>query len=749
MISAPGTSIHGLAFDRNANTSPFITSDTSAFPFAIPPARHSITNGGSGDDLGADRPVLTPDNDRNSIFVYGDYDVADNFSVFGQFMQGTNKTSRWNSPGGSFHGTPTALTVFQDNAFLSDDLRQTMMNEGINSFTFKRMGALEDTGGQSQIWDENEMTSITVGFNWDIEGGAFDGWSVDAYYQDGENERRWYQHGLRVDRIHAAFDAVVDPNTGNTVCRVSLFGDAFPGCQPINLFGRGNASPEALDYVMGYEAGQTITTPLFFADTGFDLGQSATYTSGIAKTYNTNIDQQLFEISANGEVFQNWAPGPISLAVGYTNREEEILQIVHAPTTNAASDHTNYRPVSCNDESIGLRGVSVPDCLNTVGMQYSKVSNIQGTIEVDELFAETLIPLINGGDAIESANLSLATRWADYSGSGEVWAYKGGLDIQINDELRLRGTFSRDVRAANLSERFDKTGGIATIMDPQFGGETYSVTRFSGGNPLVEPEEADTFTAGFVYQPSFLDGFSMSIDWYDIEIDGAIGQLGVQAVINQCEAGAQNLCSLITRNPDDNRLVLVGDVFVNVDQSIVQGVDMEFTYRTDVDWIGGDTESLGFRLFGSYLGERSEKNAGAPKIDRAGQTGIQQSDGAAYALPEWRWTGNVTYNFGPFSAFLQGRYIGEGVNESALVEGVDISDNGVDSAFYVDLNLRYAHEMSNGVTVELFGNITNLTDKNPPVTPYFSAFTGFVTQTNTSLFDVLGRRYTAGVRVNF
>lgn len=751
LILAPGSAIDGLQFFPDGSTAPFQLSDNTWSPapltVGVVPARQSVTNGGSGDNLASQTANLMPEQDRQNVFLYGDFDVTDNVKVFAQYMNGSNDTWAYNTPGGSFQGTPTALTIFQDNAYLPDSIRQIMINEGLQSFTFKRMGSFSDTQGQSWIWDENDMQTYTVGVDINLAGGALDGWAVKAYYQRGESERNWYQHGLRVDRIHAAVDAVDDGN-GNIVCRVSLFGNAFPGCQPLNLFGQGNASAAAVDYVMGFEAGQSITTPVYFADTGYDLGVMRTYTSGIAKVNHTNFDQDLFEVSASGQLSEGFGAGPIDLAFGYAYRSEEILQLVD-DVTNPASDHSgNFRPVSCDDPAIGLRGVSVPDCLNTVGVQYSKVSNIRGKGDVNELFVETNIPLVSNASAMRQMSTNLAARWADYSGSGSVWAYKAGLDMQFTEELRLRATYSRDVRAANMSERFDKTGGSTTVADPQFAGEVYNVTIFSGGNPLVAPEEADTLTAGIVYQPAWLEGLSMSLDWYDIDIDGAIGRLGTQAVVNECEAGSPVACSLITRDPNTNRLVLVGDSFINVDRAIAGGVDFELTYTTDVDWFSAADEFVAIRFLASHLGERSQQNAGAAKIDRAGQTGWEQSSNNNYAFPDWKWIGNVTYGVGPFAAFLQMRYIGDGTSENALVEGVNIDDNTVDSAFYVDLDLSYDFEIAN-TAVQVFGNITNLTDEDPPVTPFYWAFAGYPIQTNPLLFDVLGRRYTVGFRLSF
>lgn len=754
IIFAPGTSLNGMQFQRDGSVVPFENSDLFAFPVGIPPGRQSIVNGGSGDDLGAEVNTLFPDFDRESYFVYADYDLTDNFTVFGQYIKGSNSTTRFNAPRGSLHGTPTVLTIFQDNAYLPDSVRDTMIAEGIQSFTFKRMGSAEDIGADIRLWDDNDMDSYTAGFKWKVaNGGMFDGWTVDAYYQGGENTRKWYQVGMRVDRIFAAVDAVRDPDSGQIVCRTTLFSDLFAGCQPLNLFGRGNASPEAVDWVVGNDPGEQISTPLFFADSGFDLGLSDTYIAQEPKVNTTDLDQDIFELSAAGDVSEGWGAGPISLALGGSYRQEEILQIVR-DSTNKSSDHVNGHPVLCNNDpeaiAAGLRGVNGPDCANTVGIQYSKVSNIKGKIKVKEAFVEGLIPLIADQPFMRQMNLNLAARWANYTGSGDVWSWKGGLDLQITDDFRLRGTVSRDVRAANLSERFDKTGGVQTVTDPRYPADgTRTVTIFSGGNPNVEPEEADTITVGFVYQPSFIEGLSLSLDWYDVDISDAIGRLGTQAVLNRCEEGAEALCALITRDPTTDRLVLVGDVYININQAVVRGIDFEADYIRDINLFGNGNEHIQARLFASYLDENSETLAGTQKIDRAGQTGIQQSDGSAYALPDFKLTANLSYTYGPFNAFLQGRYIASGTNENKLPANMQLENNDVDAVFYMDLRLAYLYEFGDGNSVELYGTVTNVLDEDPPVTPYYNVFFGYPEQYNPRLFDLLGRRYVGGIRIRF
>lgn len=772
LIFAPGTAINGLAFDRTGNVSPFQPGSVSQGTVGTPPAR---TSGNPAlDDLGAEVATVYPDIDRYSIYGYMDYELSDNFLVFGQYLHGRTHIFSFNTPRGSFGGTPTAATIFSGNPYLPADLQATMTANNIASFTLRRMGSIEDIG-QMYLDDTTEQHVGTIGFEADIPGEGFlGGWSFDGFYQYGRSTRTWDQFGLRVDRVFAALDAVDDGN-GNIVCNVSLTAAgaaAFPGCQPLNLFGRGNASAGAVDWVTGFESGQSITTPAFFADGGYGPGVNYSYTTGEAKRNVTTFEQHFAELSGSGEIIDLWA-GPLSGAIGASYRRDEILQLVQ-DVTNLTSNHTlplnarldpagNVLPpvVMGNNAALNLRGVSGPDAGNTVGNQYSKVSNILGDATVWEVFGEVLLPLVDTEGF--SASASGAVRWADYSGSGSIWAYKGGLELGFaDDQVRLRGTYSRDVRAGNLSERFDKTGGAATVDDPRTAGviEALNVTRFSGGNPAVRPEEADTITAGVVFQPDFFPGFSASLDYYRIEISDAIGQVGNQAVLNRCFLeSSQEFCDLITTSTgtatpgDTGSLVLVGDVFVNVAQSTVEGIDLETSYRSDIDLFGGEGESIGVRLFASWLLERSETSANGSTTDFAGQLGATQSSGVYLPYADFKATASLTYNNGGFSGLLQARHTGDGYHDVCGVAGrcpaaslVYLEDNSVEAVTYVDLRLGYEFDLA-GAELEVFGNVTNLFDESPAITPSYSAFLGYSSQTNSAVYDVLGRRYTVGVRL--
>ncbi|MFM1886691.1 MAG: hypothetical protein RL026_1848, partial [Pseudomonadota bacterium] len=519
----------------------------------------------------------------------------------------------------------------------------------------------------------------------------------------------------------------------------------YPDCKPLNLFGRGNATSAAIDWVTGYEPGQQITTPVYYAGEGFAAGETVSYLSGPDKVSAASLKQKVAEFSMSGELFAGWGAGPISGAFGASWREEEIKQIVYTGGTNVANNDT-FLPVPANDAAKGIRGVWAGLRALPIDMQFSRVPNIKGKADVTEFFHELLVPLLADKPFLQQLNFNGGVRWADYSGSGGIWAWKLGLDAQFNDELRLRGTLSRDVRAATLAERFDRTGGAASVRDPFTNTANVGITQVSGGNPNLMPEEADTLTLGAVYRPAWLDGFSASLDWYQVEISGAIGQLTSQDTIDQCFRGATNLCALITRN-EAGVISLVEATYQNINAAKVSGIDMEMSYTRPVEWFGDGGRITG-RLFATWLGENSTTNAGAAKVDRAGQTG-GAGTGTNLALPEYKFTASLNYRHGPLGVYVQGRFIGDGLLDANRNAVVKFDDNTVSSVFYTDMNLSWQQDDAAGRNWRAYLNITNLLDRDPPVVASFSSLQGAVGQTNPALFDLLGRRYVLGVALEF
>jgi len=742
VISAPGTSLHRQEFNDAGNAiSPFVECPGAGVG---PAARHSAPPGSgcSGDLFGADRPTVSPDFERKNYFVYADYDVTDNLNVFFQGIHGNS--DRWATNGaGQFQFVFSPMVIYSGNAFLPPSVQQVMDDEGIASFTLNRMGHSSDLAkGGAATQQDITMNSGTVGFDLEIDAdGFFDGWQVDGYYQKGKSDTDAYQHGgIRVDRIHMAHDVVIDPATGQMACNVTVVSGLYPDCVPLNPFGRGNMTDAAIDWVTGFDPGQHVTVPnLYFTQTGYSKGYSDDYVSEAAKVIRSDIEQEVFEFNLNGEIWEGFGAGPVLGAFGYHWREESMYQLMRSPAL-PDGNLDDGRPVPANDPALGIRGQSRGDVNNSVAIQYSKVPNIEGGMDVSEYYGELLVPLL-ANDTIEQVNGSLAARRADYSGSGGIWAWKWGIDAQVTEELRLRVTRSHDVRAGTLSERYDQTGGASSVDDPFLGNQSFNIFQTSGGDPNIRPEEADTITAGFVYQPNWLTGLSVSLDWYDVSLEDAISSLTVQQVLDQCFAGDEGLCSRIVRNPDGTINIISANV-LNVAKSNVSGYDLEVAYNTEVDFFDwGGAESLGFRVFSSYLKENSSQGFQAPVINRAGQT-------QGFELPELKITGSMNYRNGPFSGFFQLRWIDEGVRNVLDTEGVEIDNNTIDSALYADMNMRYEFELDQGM-IEVFGNVSNVFDEDPPVTPSFGLFGGSSNQTNSGLFDLIGRRYTVGVRYTF
>jgi outer membrane receptor protein involved in Fe transport len=551
LVNAPGTAINRLEFLPDGSTQPFVVGDLVARSPGT--GTQQVTNGGSGANPVTDRGgSLVPESERTSFFGLYDFDLSDNTSLYTQVLLGEGEV---NSVGTLPLGIAGwAGRIYSGNPFLPANVQQLMTANNIPSFLLERYHSTADLA-RDRFITENETRSLTFGVDSDIQSGWFEGWRLGGYAQLGENDNRITQVDfIRTDRLPEAMDAVVHPTTGEIVCRASLFDPvAYGNCVPINLLGVGRASPQALDYVLTGD--QYI----------------------LAKT-----EQNVVEVSMDGEIGDGWGAGPVSLAFGAGWREESIDQTLGPDDLIALSSPGND-PAGCvTPGQTGCRGIrGVPPQFAATPNEifiFTNVQPIAGDYSVAEVFAETLLPLVSGVAGVEQLDLSLSARYADYSGSGGIWAWKTGLDWHFTDAVRLRTTVSRDIRAATLSERFDRQGVGSAVNDPEFGGQNYTTTQIVGGNPLLNPEEADTLAVGIVWQPNSIEGLSMSADYYEIDVDGALAQIGVQVIVDQCFAGAAERCAKITRDSTTNRITVVDNGFVNQDAARVVGTDFEVGY---------------------------------------------------------------------------------------------------------------------------------------------------------------------------
>jgi hypothetical protein len=257
-------------------------------------------------------------------------------------------------------------------------------------------------------------------------------------------------------------------------------------------------------------------------------------------------------------------------------------------------------------------------------------------------------------------------------------------------------------------------------------------------------------TVGAVFQPTFVPGLQLALDWYSIENKDAIDQLGSQAIVDNCFAGSTAFCSLVTRDPATNELVFVQNTYLNVEKEKVAGVDAEAAYVREVSWLGGGPEQLSVRLIASYLEENSigqnTGNAAGSGTGGLGSINYAGQVGNGFSLPRFQSIGRLTYANGPLRAILEERFIARGKIDHAYEAGVDIDDNTVGSVAYSDLDVSYTRELTERGSLTLYGHITNLFDRAPPINPSFSDFSG-ATQYNQTVYDILGRRFTLGVRM--
>jgi iron complex outermembrane receptor protein len=652
--------------------------------------------GGDGQDL-AWYNYFTPDTSRGSAFAHLTFDLTDQASVFLQGLYGVGDTKYLSPPSGGQFQT-WSPTIFWNNAYLPANVAAKMPVN--SSFTLGRAGDL-DYGSSKTIEQQNTLKSVTTGLKMNIGE-----WKLDGYYQYGRTDSNINMDGaIRLDRIYQAIDAVKDAG-GNVVCRSTLTTPGN-GCVPLNLFGVGSPSQGALDWITQ------------------DISQKQI------------VEENVADVALSGSPFNDWA-GAVTMAVGASWREETFSQFVYPVELHALD-----MPTAAQATALGYRGLPTVYAGNSNIFERGPSAAPSGGFKVKEAFTEMQFPLLAEKPFARALDLNTAVRFADYEGSGSVWAWKAGLDWSINSDVRFRLTRSRDVRAGTLSERFDTSRGPGNVVDPASGSTVqYAVSVIADGNPNVNPEKADTLTFGVVYQPSWLEGFAASIDAFDVKIDGAIGQLGAQAIVDQCGLGATQLCSLIERG-SDGFISVVRNTFINTAQARAKGADFEFSYAQPVSWFGGN-ERIRARLLASYMNELSTQQVGAAKVDRAGQTGLQAPQGSA---PDWQGTVYLTYERGPLSATLQERYINIGTYDATFVQGVDIDDNSVASFATTNLEVAYRGDLTSSGSWQTYLNITNLFDKAPPLVASFG-FTGS-TQTNSGLFDIYGRRYNLGVRFNF
>lgn len=364
-----------------------------------------------------------------------------------------------------------------------------------------------------------------------------------------------------------------------------------------------------------------------------------------------------------------------------------------------------------------------------------------------EAYLETVVPL---GLGLEFNGAARAT---DYSNSGYVTTWKLGATWAPVEDIRLRVTRSRDIRAPNLNELYQAgTANSDSVTNPIYtqdglnGPQRFSYSGLTTGNPALQPEIADSWNIGGVLTPRFLPGFSFSADYFRIDLKGAIDSIVAQEVVNRCRADrVQEFCDAISIDPARSTpaapYLLIRTQPFNYVQRLVRGIDFDAAYRIPLGEGAVTLRGIATR----YIENLAVTGvAGSAPVNTAGANGGQAS------TPTWIFRGSVAYAAPSFSATFTARGVSAGkyvANGIECTTGCPVSttnfptydNNRVSGLFYADLNLT--QKVTVGASeAEMFINVTNLFNRWPLLVPE----TG--NASNTTYSDMLGRQFRVGVR---
>lgn len=515
-------------------------------------------------------------------------------------------------------------------------------------------------------------------------------WNWDVYGQRTVNDLYFEASVSHTARYRAAIDAVRNSN-GAIVCRSTLT-NPNDGCVPYNIFGVGVVDPNARAYVMGRPWAKN------------KLAENV-----VAGTLRANP-------------FSTWA-GEVSIATGVEHRKESVTGSADPLAITNSYFAANYKPTF-------------------------------GSYTVTEGFLQAVVPLLNDSALGKELNLAAGVRVADYSTSGSATTWKVGFDYSPIDDVTFRVTRSRDLRAPNLGEIFaSNITSTAAPIDPFRGNAANTVFISTRGNPDLQPEVANSFGAGVVFRPSFIPGFAASIDYYNVEIKGAIQTIAVQDIINQCFVGNTVLCPSIIRDSAG----VISEIRVqpvNLAKQRARGLDFEASYRHSLDGAFGLDGALNFRvLVTRFLNNTFDNGVTAPTEFVGVNSNIGSTAGAVPGSPKWRYSATVGWDNEKAAVAFTARGFGDGVYGTQFTECTaacprstadrqTISENDVPGAIYFDANASYRLPAG----FEIFAAVDNIANRAPAQTGAGPFVAGAPLGVNAALYDVLGRTFRAGVR---
>jgi outer membrane receptor protein involved in Fe transport len=691
--------------------------------------------------------AIYPDLDRVSVNLFGNLAINDSFKPFIEAKYVETKSMRWGQPAffqGSTIGGGVDLRERPrfDNPFLSAGAQATIQaaraEAGLAPATAGTRISLRrnllDLGGRQEDADRKTVR-VVLG----TSGAVGENWNYEVSYNYGKfTEDTVVLGNLDQQRFLLAMDATRD-SSGNIVCRSKIdpaaaliypfldddtlanarLANDVANCTPLNPFGDGSVTQGMHDYLT-----QNTTSVAQIKET-------------VVNATLTGSSTGWFELPA----------GPIGVAVGLEHRTEDNDFEADALVSSGLTFYNALPPFH------------------------------PPQFKVDEAFAEFRVPLLKDITAAQELTLNAAARYADYNGkTGGVLAYNGGIDWAPIDSLRFRAGIARAVRAPNLVDLYSQqsqnfalvndpcsarnigTGsgtraancaaaGIPTSYDFVF---SSSLSFLSGGNPDLKQETSDSLTLGFVFQPTFAQGLSLSVDYFDIDIADVITAPDAQAILDACyDAPDLNnqFCGLFQRagagggaQGEVQYEILEGSLqqtSLNYAKSKSRGVDLEASYSHTFGEIG----KISGRLVYTKTLQRD---------DFLDPVHPQDADRVLFELgdPKDAFNMNFDWQHGPLHVGYQFRFIGKMVlnayEDTFSLQGeppqnADYADRRFyPSVVYHDLNVGYDF----GEKANAYIGVDNVFNKVPPL-----GLTG--TGGGSGIYESRGRFMYAGVKYKF
>ena len=559
-----------------------------------------------------------------------------------------------------------------------------------------------------------------------MKGDLDKSWSYDGYLLYGTSILQTSTTGYFLNsRIKNALQ-VINNASGVPVC---VSGGS---CQPYNPWVAGGVTQAALNY---------LESPSF---------AKGTSTERVASLY---VNGKLGDYGVKSP----YAKDGVSVSVGGEYREEASTYVADA--------------LAQSGDLSGAGGAS---------------PTVNGSYNVYDLFGEVHVPVISDRPFVKSLDLETAYRYSDYSSIGSTSTWKVEGEWSINDEVRLRSSFNRAVRAPNINELYTPqnlvldgnsdpcVGAIGSktltataaqcarsgVTAAQYGNiSPSSSNQFSGitgGNPNLKPETSDTLSLGAVFTPAFAPGLILSVDYFDISVKSYISGVGFNVILNQCLTTGQ-FCSQVHRDnlgELDPNTGYIQDTTLNTGKLETSGVDLNASYRFSLDKVGlKDMGRVTLTAVGTYLDSyKTTVLPGFPTYDCAGYYG----NTCGTPNPKWRHKIRATWDTPWFGTSLsaQWRYFDsvtlDGATSNPLINGGNVtyvpSEASIGAYNYIDLSASF--KVKDGYTLRV--GVNNVFDKDPPIVGSDYCPTGQCNgNTFPQVYDGLGRYLFASISAAF